>query len=109
MQLSQFGQRLKPSETLAISTKAKTCVQARDVIDFGVVEPDFATPAGHIQALSYAMAEGFTKYTPTRGLPELRQAIVEKLKRENGLEFTPDQLVVSCGAKHALQPRHGAH
>ena len=103
MQLSQFGQRLKPSETLAISTKAKTLrAQGRDVIDFGVGEPDFATPANIIQAAEHAMAEGFTKYTPTRGLPELRQAIVEKLKRENGLEFAPDQLVVSCGAKHVL-------
>jgi aspartate aminotransferase len=103
MQLSQFGQRLKPSETLAISTKAKTLrAQGRDVIDFGLGEPDFATPANIIRAAEHAMAEGFTKYTPTRGLPELRQAIVEKLRRENNLEFTPDQIVVSCGAKQAL-------
>ena len=103
MQLSQFGQRLKPSETLAISTKAKTLrAQGRDVIDFGIGEPDFATPANIIRAAEHAMAEGFTKYTPTRGLPELRQAIVEKLKGENGLDFTPDQIVVSCGAKHVL-------
>jgi aspartate aminotransferase len=103
MQLSQFGQRLKPSETLAISTKAKTMrAQGRDVIDFGLGEPDFATPANIIRAAEHAMAEGFTKYTPTRGLPELRQAIVEKLTRENALEFTPDQIVVSCGAKQVL-------
>ena len=103
MQLSQFGQRLKPSETLAISTKAKTLrALGRDVIDFGIGEPDFATPANIIRAAEHAMAEGFTKYTPTRGLPELRQAIVEKLKGENGLNFTPDQIVVSCGAKHVL-------
>jgi aspartate aminotransferase len=103
MQLSQFGQRLKPSETLAVSTKAKTLrAQGRNVIDFGLGEPDFATPDNIIRAAEHAMAEGFTKYTPTRGLPELRQAIAEKLCRENNLEFAPDQIVVSCGAKQVL-------
>jgi aspartate aminotransferase len=103
MQLSQFAHRLKPSETLAISTKAKTLrAQGRDVIDFGLGEPDFNTPANIIRAAEHAMAEGFTKYTPPSGLPELRQAIVEKLKRENNLDYAPEQVIVSCGAKHAL-------
>jgi aspartate aminotransferase len=98
MQLSQFARRLKPSETLAISTKA----QGRDVIDFGVGEPDFSTPANIIRAAEHAMAEGFTKYTPPSGLPELRRAIADKLKRENNLAYKPEQIIVSCGAKHAL-------
>jgi aspartate aminotransferase len=103
MQLSQFAQGLKPSETLAISTKAKMLrAQGRDVLDFGLGEPDFITPANIIRAAEHAMLEGFTKYTPPRGLLELRQAIVEKLKRENNLDYTPEQVVVSCGAKHAL-------
>ncbi|MGQ4810066.1 Aspartate aminotransferase [Candidatus Entotheonellaceae bacterium PAL068K] len=103
MQLSPFGRKLKPSETLAISTKAKTLqAQGRDVIDFGLGEPDFITPANIIRAAEHAMAEGFTKYTQPSGLPELRQAIVEKLKRENNLEFKPEQIIVSCGAKVSL-------
>jgi aspartate aminotransferase len=103
MQLAQFAHALKPSETLAISTKAKTLrAQGRNVIDFGLGEPDFITPTNIIRAAEHAMMEGFTKYTPPRGLLELRQAIVEKLKRENNLDYTPDQVVVSCGAKQAL-------
>jgi aspartate aminotransferase len=103
MQLSSFAKTLKPSETLAVSTKAKTLrAQGRDVIDFGLGEPDFNTPANIIRAAEHAMAEGFTKYTPPVGLPELRRVIAEKLKRDNQLDFTPEQIVVSCGAKHVL-------
>lgn len=103
MQLSSFAKTLKPSETLAVSTKAKTLrAQGRDVIDFGLGEPDFNTPQNVIRAAEHAMAEGFTKYTPPVGLPELRRVIAEKLKRENDLDFTPEQIVVSCGAKHVL-------
>jgi len=103
MQLSSFAKILKPSETLAVSTKAKTLrAQGRDVIDFGLGEPDFNTPENIIRAAEHAMAEGFTKYTPPVGVPELRRAIAEKLKRDNELDFTPEQIVVSCGAKHVL-------
>jgi len=103
MQLSSFAKTLKPSETLAVSTKAKTLrAQGRDVIDFGLGEPDFNTPDNIIRAAEHAMAEGFTKYTPPVGLPELRKVIAEKLKRENDLDYTPEQIVVSCGAKHVL-------
>jgi len=103
MQLSSFAKTLKPSETLAVSTKAKTLrAQGRDVIDFGLGEPDFNTPANVIRAAEHAMAEGYTKYTPPVGLAELRRAIADKLKRENQLDFTPEQVVVSCGAKHVL-------
>ena len=103
MKLSQFTRQLKPSETLAISTKAKTLrAQGRNIIDFGLGEPDFATPANIIRAAEHAMAEGFTKYTPPAGLPALRRAIADKLKRENDLDYAPEQIIVSCGAKQAL-------
>ena len=103
MKLSQFTRQLKPSETLAISTKAKTLrAQGRNIIDFGLGEPDFATPSNIIRAAEHAMAEGFTKYTPPAGLPALRQAIADKLKRENDLDYAPEEIIVSCGAKHAL-------
>ena len=103
MQLAQFTRHLKPSETLAISAKAKALrAQGRDVIDFSVGEPDFNTPDNVIQAAEHAMAEGFTKYTQASGLPALRQAIADKLQRENGLDYEPDQIIVSCGAKHVL-------
>jgi aspartate aminotransferase len=103
MQLSPFAQLLKPSETLAVSTKAKALQAAgRDIIDFGLGEPDFNTPTNIIRAAEHAMAEGYTKYTPPVGLPELRRAIADKLQRENHLTYTPDQIVVSCGAKHSL-------
>ena len=103
MQLAQFTQHLKPSETLAISAKAKALrAQGREVIDFSVGEPDFNTPDNVIQAAEHAMAEGFTKYTQASGLPALRQAIADKLRRENDLHYEPDQIIVSCGAKHVL-------
>ena len=103
MKLSQFTRQLKPSETLAISTKAKTLqAQGRNIIDFGLGEPDFATPSNIIRAAEHAMAEGFTKYTPPAGLPALRRAIADKLKRENNLDYAPEEIIVSCGAKHAL-------
>ena len=103
MKLAQFTRHLKPSETLAISAKAKALrAQGRDVIDFSVGEPDFNTPDNVIQAAEHAMAEGFTKYTQASGLPALRQAIADKLQRENGLHYEVDQIIVSCGAKHAL-------
>src|SRR5438093_1569994 len=103
MKLSQFTRQLKPSETLAISTKAKSLrAQGRNIIDFGLGEPDFATPAHIIRAAEHAMAEGFTKYTPPAGLPALRRAIADKLKRDNGLDYAPENIIVSCGAKQAL-------
>jgi len=103
MKLSQFTRQLTPSETLAISTKAKALrAQGRNIIDFGLGEPDFATPSNIIRAAEHAMAEGFTKYTPPAGLPALRQAIASKFKRENDLDYAPEEIIVSCGAKQAL-------
>jgi aspartate aminotransferase len=76
--------------------------QGRDIVDFGSGEPDFDTPDNIKEAAIRALCEGFTKYTTPSGIDELKEAIVEKLKRENGLFYTRDQAVVSCGAKHTL-------
>src|SRR5262245_38399614 len=93
---------LSPSLTLAIDSKAKE-MKARgvDVVGFGAGEPDFDTPQHIKDAAAKALAEGFTKYTPSAGIPELRQAIADKFKRENGLSYKPSQIIVSCGGKHS--------
>src|SRR5260370_2062752 len=72
-----------------------------DVVGFGAGEPDFDTPQHIKDACARALAEGFTKYTPAAGIPELRQAIADKFKRENGLSYKPSQIIVSCGGKHS--------
>ena len=110
MQLAQFTRHLKPSETLAISAKAKALrAQGREVIDFSVGEPDFNTPDNVIQAAEHAMAEGFTKYTQASGLPALRQAIADKLQRgkRSALRAGPDHRVVRRQAR-PVQPGEGA-
>jgi aspartate aminotransferase len=73
-----------------------------DVVDFGVGEPDFDTPSHIKEAAITAIKEGFTKYTPASGISELKEAIVEKFKRDNGLEYSSAQIAVSCGAKHSI-------
>ena len=94
---------MTPSLTLAIEAKAKRLKQEGiDIISFSAGEPDFDTPAFVKQAAIDALNKGFTKYTPASGTVELRKAISEKLARENGLTYSPDQIVVSCGAKHSL-------
>jgi aspartate aminotransferase len=93
---------LKPSMTLAIDAKAKQMkADGIDVVGFGAGEPDFDTPAHIKAAATQALAAGFTKYTPSSGTPELRQAIADKFKRENGLDYKPSQIIVSCGGKHS--------
>jgi aspartate aminotransferase len=94
---------LAPSATLAVQAKAKA-LRARgiDVISFGAGEPDFDTPTRIKDAAVRAMQQGHTKYTEVPGIPELRQAICTKLKRDNGLEYEPADVLVSCGAKHTL-------
>ena len=72
-----------------------------DVVGFGAGEPDFDTPQHIKDACAKALADGFTKYTPAAGIPELRQAIADKHKRENGLTYKPSQIIVSCGGKHS--------
>ena len=102
MQLSSRANSLTPSLSLSVDSKAKAMkAEGIDVCSFGAGEPDFDTP-DHIKAAAMASLEaGFTKYTPSSGIPELRQAIAEKFQRDNGLEYKPSQIIVSCGAKHS--------
>ena len=94
---------IAPSLTLAISAKAKAMKQAGEsVVNFGVGEPDFNTPDSIIQAAKNALDAGQTKYTPSSGLLPLRQAICEKFKKDNGLDYEPSQIIVSNGAKHSI-------
>ncbi|MGH8047731.1 MAG: pyridoxal phosphate-dependent aminotransferase [Chthoniobacterales bacterium] len=102
MQLSSRVETLTPSLTLAIDSKAKAMkAEGIDVCGFGAGEPDFDTPE-HIKAAAQAAIEtGFTKYTPSSGIPELRQAISEKFAADNKLEYKPSQIIVSNGAKQS--------
>ena len=93
---------LSPSLTLAIDSKAKEMkAKGEDVVGFGAGEPDFDTPQHIKDAAAAALAAGFTKYTPSSGIPELRQAIADKFQRENGLTYKPSQVIVSNGGKHS--------
>jgi len=95
--------RIKPSPTIAVSTKAAELKAAgRDVIGLGAGEPDFDTPQHIIDAAVKAMNEGKTRYTAVAGTPELRQAICDKLKRDNDLNYTPEQISVGCGGKQTI-------
>ena len=101
-QLAQRATTLTPSLTLAIDAKAKKLkAEGVDVCGFGAGEPDFDTPQHIKDAAAQALAAGFTKYTPSSGIPELRTAIAEKLKADNGLDYKPSQVIVNCGAKHS--------
>jgi len=100
--ISPRAASLSPSLTLAIDAKAKQMkAEGKDVVGFGAGEPDFDTPQHIKDAAAAALAAGFTKYTPSSGIPELRQAIADKFKRENGLDYKPSQVIVSCGGKHS--------
>src|SRR5215472_2438292 len=98
MQLSSRATSLTPSLTLSIDSKAKAMKsEGIDVCSFGAGEPDFDTPE-HIKAAAIASLEaGFTKYTPSSGIPELRQAIAEKFLADNGMDYKPSQIIVSDG------------
>jgi aspartate aminotransferase len=102
MEISERAAQLTPSLTLSIDSKAKAMkAEGIDVCGFGAGEPDFDTPE-HIKAAAIeALQAGFTKYTPSAGIPELRAAIAEKLATDNGLTYRPGQVVVSNGAKHS--------
>lgn len=101
--LSERVNRIQPSPTLAISTKAKAMRAAgEDVISFDVGEPDFDTPDHIKEACIKALQNGDTKYTAAPGTPALREAICRKLQRENKLQYAPEQIVVSSGGKHSL-------
>src|SRR5512138_73598 len=103
MKLATRTSKIQPSPTLAITNKAKTMkAQGIDVVGFGAGEPDFDTP-DHIKAVAkQALDDGYTKYTPVPGSPELKAAIIAKLKRDNGLEYAPANIIVSLGAKHSI-------
>lgn len=103
MFLSQRAKAIKPSPTLAIDAKAKALkAQGVDVIGFGVGEPDFDTPRNIKDAAIKAIEMGFTKYCPVGGTDDLKDAIIEKLKRDNGISYERGEIIVSCGAKHSL-------
>jgi aspartate aminotransferase len=94
---------LQPSPTLAMQARAKAMrAQGINVISFGAGEPDFDTPQRIKDAAVRAIQSGQTKYTEVGGIPELRAAICHKLKRDLGLEYAPDEVTASCGAKHTL-------
>ncbi|MFS8909406.1 aminotransferase class I/II-fold pyridoxal phosphate-dependent enzyme, partial [Synechococcus sp. OH2] len=101
--LSQRVARLSPSATLSISALAKAMrAEGLDVCILSAGEPDFDTPE-HIRAAAIrALEEGKTRYGPTAGIPALRQAVADKLWRENGLDYSPDQILISNGGKQAL-------
>ncbi|KAF5054726.1 Aspartate aminotransferase [anaerobic digester metagenome] len=103
MELSRKALCIKPSSTMAISSKATQLkAEGKDIVTFGVGEPDFDTPE-HIRKAGIAAIEsGKTRYTAAAGIPELRQAVCDKLKRDNDLEYEPAQVIISNGAKHSL-------
>lgn len=101
--ISARAKNIKPSSTLAVNKKAAELIAAGErVINLSVGEPDFDTPEFIKQSAINALNQGFTKYTDSSGIKPLRQAICEKFKRDNSLVYQPDQIVVSCGAKHSL-------
>ncbi|WP_304524718.1 pyridoxal phosphate-dependent aminotransferase [Deinococcus sp. KNUC1210] len=101
--LSQQVQRLKPSSTIAVTTRALEMQRAGlDVLSMAAGEPDFETPAHVREAAKAAIDGGKTRYTQVQGIPELRETIAAKLKRENGLDYTPDQVTVGTGGKQSL-------
>lgn len=103
MELSNRAQAIKPSPTLAVTARAaKLKSEGKDIIGLGAGEPDFDTPQHIKDAAITAINNGFTKYTPVSGTPGLKKAICEKFKRENGLEYSPRQILVSCGGKQSF-------
>ena len=103
MKLSRRVMQMSPSPTMAITSKAKELrAKGVDVIGFGAGEPDFDTPYHVKEAAKEAIDMGFTKYTPPAGITELRRAVADKLKEENGVEYEPEQVVITDGAKQAL-------
>ena len=103
MKLAKRVAALTPSSTLAITAKAKELkAQGLDVIGLGAGEPDFNTPVNILEAAKKSMDEGQTKYTPSAGLPSLRNAVADKLERDQGLTYKANEIFIGSGAKHAL-------
>jgi aspartate aminotransferase len=95
--------RIKPSPTLAVTNRAKELkAQGKDVIGLGAGEPDFDTPEHIKEAAIRAIRDGFTKYTAVDGTPGLKQAVIAKFKRDNGLDYAPEEILVSVGGKHSF-------
>ncbi len=101
--LSNRVQKVKPSATMAVSDKAKELKsQGIQIVSMGSGEPDFDTPANIQKAAVKAIGAGETRYTPADGTPELKKAICEKFKRENGLDYSATEVMVSCGGKQVF-------
>ncbi len=101
--LSERVQRIKPSPTLAVTSRAAELrAEGRDVVSLGAGEPDFDTPEPIKEAARAAIASGRTKYTPVDGTPELKQAVIDKFARENGLDYAAEQILVSAGGKQSF-------
>jgi len=103
MEISKRISQISPSPTLGITAKAnKMRAEGIDVIGFGAGEPDFDTPSYIKEQAKLAIDKGLTKYTPTSGIKELKSAIIKKLKKDNQLDYLPEEIIVSCGAKHSI-------
>ena len=103
LSLSQRSEKVAPSSTLAITAKINSMqAEGIDIVKFAAGEPDFDTPEYIKDAAIESLRNGFTKYTPVAGITELREAVVEKFKRDNNLVYSPSQIIVSCGAKHSI-------
>lgn len=103
LNLSDRVQQIKPSPTLAVTTRAAELrAEGKDIIGLGAGEPDFDTPEHIKQAAIDALGRGFTKYTAVDGTPSLKQAIIDKYQRDNGLTYEPNQILVSCGGKQSF-------
>ncbi len=103
MKFSDRILKVKPSPTIAVTSMAALLKsQGVDIIGFGAGEPDFDTPKNIKNAAINAIESGKTKYTPSGGLPELRNAIAAKLKRDNNLEYKPSEVIANCGGKHSF-------
>ena len=103
MKVSKRAQAVPPSATIAVTSRAKELkAQGVDVLSFGAGEPDFDTPDFIKDAAIKALKAGQTKYTAAAGIPELKKVVAKKLKDENGLDYTPDQVIINIGAKHSV-------
>ena len=101
--LSERAKSINPSPTLVVDSKAKAMkAEGHDVVNFGVGEPDFDTPQNIKDAGIKAIQDGHTKYTPAGGIVPLKEAVAAKFKADNGLEYSNEEIVISCGAKHTL-------
>lgn len=103
MELSSRVRAIKPSPTLAVNARANQLkAEGKDIIGLGVGEPDFDTPQHIREAGIAAINKGFTRYTAVGGIPSLKQAVIAKFKRDNGLDYKPNQILVSCGGKQSF-------